>query len=321
MSPAMSEVAVAVVSWNTRELLDACLRSLEPPARSGLAEVFVVDNASSDGSAEMVRARHAWAHLIEQPENVGFGAAANRVAAVTRAPWIAVANADTELVDSALEALLAAGSSHARAGAIAPRLVLPDGSTQHSVHALPSLTQALVFNLGLGRALPRLGDRLLIEGAWNPDRSRRVDWAVAAFLLIRRAAWDAVQGFDEQHWMYAEDLDFGWRLSQAGWGTWYEASAVVRHARAAATTQAWGEERTERSLWSTYSWILRRRGMPFTRAYAAVNVVGARARAGLLALSARRDPARFAPRRERLLWWAQLHRIGLRGREELERHR
>src|SRR5581483_4324467 len=306
----MAEVAVAVVSWNTRELLDACLRSLEPHAASGLAEVCVVDNASGDGSPELVREQHGWARLIELPENIGFGAAVNRAASETNSPWIAVANADTALAPGALEALLEAGARHPRAGAIAPQLTLPDGSTQHSVHAFPTLAQALVFNSGVAEALPRVGDRLMLEGMWDAGRSRQVDWAVAAFLLVRRTAWEAIGGFDEHHWMYAEDLDLGWRLSRAGWSTWYEASARVRHARGAATSRAWGESRTAQSVWSTYAWLLRRRGVAMARAYAGLNVLGAETRAAILAPLARYDPARFAGRRDRLRWWATLHRIG-----------
>jgi GT2 family glycosyltransferase len=317
----MAEIAVAVVSWNTRELLDRCLRSLEPAAREGLADVWVIDNASTDGSAALARSAHPWATVLERAENAGFGAAVNEVAGRTEAPWIAAANADVELTAGALDSLLGAGRRHPDAGVIAPRLVLPDGSTQHSVRPFPTLPLAVLFNLGLAQAIPSLGDRLAIDGRWNPERARRVDWAIGAFLLVRRQAWDAVGGFDEQQWMYAEDLDLGWRLAKAGWGTWYEPAAAVRHASAAATSQAWGADRTEQWMWSTYAWMLRRRGLPTARAYAALNVAGALARAALLTPGARLNPSRYAGRRQGLLEWARLHRIGLTSRSALARHR
>ena len=81
----------------------------------------------------------------------------------------------------------------------------------------------------MNRLSPGLGDRLCLEGAWNPDRARAVPWAIAAFLLVRREAFDAVGGFDDAMWLHAEDLDLAWRLKQARWGTWYEPSARVRH--------------------------------------------------------------------------------------------
>ncbi len=90
---------------------------------------------------------------------------------------------------------------------------------------------------------------MCLEGAWDPQRPRRVPWAVGAFLLVRRPAWDAIGGFDPAQWLYAEDLDLGWRLARAGWATRYEPRARVRHHESAATGQAWGsDERTARWL-------------------------------------------------------------------------
>jgi N-acetylglucosaminyl-diphospho-decaprenol L-rhamnosyltransferase len=318
VSPA---VAVAVVSWNTRDLLAACLASLEPEVRAGRAEVWVVDNASSDGSAELVRSRFAWARLVASEENLGFGTAVNRVAAATDCAWIAPANADVAVEPGALETLLAAGAADPGAGALAPRLVLPDGHTQHSAYAFPTLAFTAVFNLGLHRVVPGLGDRLLLEGFWNAERARRVPWAIGALLLVRRTAWEAAGGFDEDQWMYAEDLDLGWRLARAGWATRYVPAARVRHQSSAATAQAWGDERTARWLASTYAWMLRRRGAPVTRAVAAVNIAGALARATLLAPAARIAPGRFAHARAANAGWARLHRIGLRPRRALLAHR
>jgi len=312
----MAEVVIAVVSWNTRELLDACLRSLEPEVDAGRAEVWVVDNGSSDGSAALVRERHPWAELLEG-ENVGFGAAVNRVAARTTSPWIAAANADVELTAGALQAMLRAGAEHPGAGAVAPQLVLGDGSVQHSVHPFPTAVVTLIFNLGLAQAIPSLGDKLTIEGRWDPTRARNVDWALGAFVLVRREAWNAVGGFDQGLWMYTEDLDLSWRLRRAGWRTWFEPSAIVRHEGAASTAQAWGAQRTEQWMWSTYAWILRRRGLTLLRLTAAINLFGAVARAALLSAGRRRDPGRRAA----MLEWARLHRIGFARRAILERHR
>ena len=294
------DVAVAVVSWNTRDLLRECLRSFEGVDE---AEVWVVDNASTDGSPDMVRDEFPWVRLEALDANVGFGPAVNLVAARTSAPWIAPANADIALRPGALGALLRAGARFPRAGVLAPRLELPSGATQHSVYAFPTVPFTALFNLGLHR---RLGDRLCLEGHWDPSRERDVDWAIGAFLLVRRAAWDAAGGFDDQQWMYAEDLDLGWRVARAGYTTRYVPAARVLHHASAATTQAWGDERTLRWLRSTYAWMLRRRGPLRTRATALLNVAGAYARA--------RSPY--------FRMWGGLHRrAGLAPRRELERHR
>jgi GT2 family glycosyltransferase len=310
-------VAIAVVSWNTRELLGRCLESMRPAVDAGLAEAWVVDNGSEDGSPELVRDEHGWARLLELERNVGFGAAVNLVAERTATPWLAPANADVEVPAEALKELLETGDANRRAGAIAPRLLLPDGSTQHSVYRFPTLGFTALFNLGIPALSRRLGDRLCLEGAWDPERPRRVPWAIGAFLLVRREAWDEVGGFSEEQWMYAEDLDLGWRLARAGWETLYEPAAVVRHHSAAATRQAWGEERTERWQRSTYAWMLRRRGALLTRLVALVNVVGTGARRLLLAPAALLGSRRARKRRASLRRWGRLHALGLGRREDL----
>jgi GT2 family glycosyltransferase len=317
-APAPLPVTVVVVSWNTRALLDTCLSSLAQDFDDGLAEVWVVDNQSGDGSAELVRERHPWARVLEPGANLGFGRAVNLVAEQTQSPWLAIANADVVLEPGALERLLAAGAEDSDAGAIAPRLILPDGSTQHSVHAFPTVPFTLLFNSGLAHLLPGAAERLCLEGAWDPERPRRVDWAVGAFLLVRREAWNAAGGFDPRQWLYAEDLDLGWRLARAGWGTRYEPAASVRHDESAATSAAWGEERTERWMWSTYAWMLRRRGLLRTRLVAVLNWMGALARAALLMpLPWARGPER-SWRRHQMLAWARLHRTcGLARSERL----
>lgn len=269
-------VTVAVVSWNTRDLLDACLRSLHPAVRAGLADVWVVDNASTDGSPAMVAERHPWVHLVAEGRNLGYGPAANLVAERTSSPWIVVSNSDVELEPDALERLVAAGEADARAGAVAPRLVLPDGSTQHSVWGFPTLPTALVQNLG--RYAPRaLAERLVTRGGWDPDRGRRVPWAVGAFLLVRRTAWDAIGGFDPDQWMSAEDLDFGWRLRGAGWTTRYEPRAIVHHHESSATRTVWGDDLPLHWQRCAYAWMVRRRGRARTAAVGALNLAGSAA--------------------------------------------
>jgi len=318
----MPLVSVAVVSWNTRELLRRCLESFAPEVESGRCEVWVVDNASTDGSPEMVRGEFPWVQLEASRENLGFGPAVNLVARRTSAPWVGVANADIALRPGAIDALLAAASADPESGAIAPRLLLPDGSTQHSVFTFPTIASTLVIATGAGRALPSVGERNLLIGMFDADHARRVPWAIAAFLLVRREAWDAIGGFDEHQWMYAEDLDIGWRLHKAGWQTRYEPRAEVEHESSASTDQAWGDAgKTERWQRSTYAWMLRRMGAPRTRAVAAIQIAGQLARLLWLEPAARIAPARWQRRRDAARWWIRLHRAGLESRAALESHR
>ena len=298
---------MAVVSWNTRDLLERCLRSLEPEADRGVAEVWVVDNASTDGSPDLVRERFPWVRLVASDENLGFGRAVNLVAERTAGEWLAPANADVALRPGALDRLLEAGDRDRGAGAVAPRLVLPDGSTQHSVYAFPSIRFVLLLHSGLARVWRGLGDRLALIGYWDSERARRVPWAIAAFILVRRRAWDEIGGFDERQWMYAEDLDLGWRLKRAGWATRYVPSARVEHESAASTSQAWGIELAPVWQRSTYGFMARRLGRRRTFAFAAIYTAATAVRWLAAAPSAL---ARGSDAREehRALWrWLLVH--------------
>ena len=309
MSP---PVTVAVVSWNTRDLLDECLRSLEDDAHAGHADVWVVDNGSADGSPDMVRERFDWARLEQPGRNLGFGPAVNLVAERTQSPWLVAANADVAFEPGALSALLAAGAARPRAGAVAPQLVLPDGSVQHSVHPFPTLGFTLAFNLGLHRLSASAADRLCLEGFWDHTRARAVPWAVGALLLLRREAFDAVGGFDPSMWMYAEDLDLGWRLSAAGWETFYEPAARARHAQGAAAGQHFGDDQAAAWMAATYSWLARTRGPLAARTVGAVNVTGAAVRSAAFTALARLAARRWAGPARNSRRWLQAHRAGLR---------
>jgi GT2 family glycosyltransferase len=124
---------------------------------------------------------------------------------------------------------------------------------------------------------------------------------------VRRAAWEQAGGFDPEQWLYAEDVDLGWRLGRAGWATRYVPEARVRHEESAAAAAAWGDARTERWMAASYDWMLRRRGPLRTRLVAAINVLGDGTR-GVLG----RREARAEHRR-----WARLHAVGLRRRASL----
>lgn len=311
-------VAIAVISWNTAALLDRCLVSLRVEHEAGRAEVWVVDNASTDGSAALVAERHPWARLEAASENLGFGAAVNRVAAATATPFLAAANADVALSSGALQALLDAAEAHPRAGAFAPRLITADGATQHSVHPFPTVRTGLLLSSGLAM-VGRVARALPLESHWDPGVARDVDWAHGAFLLVRRTAWDAVGGFDPAQWLYAEDLDLAWRLRSIGWRTWYEPAAVVRHSGSVSTRKAFGPELEARFMTASYAWMARRRGLPVERAVAALNFAGSALRALALRPLARIRPARYAEAARGYARWSRIHAEGLGSRARVTR--
>lgn len=314
-------MAIAVVSTNLRDLLAATLRSLQPEQEAGRVEVWVVDNASTDGSPDMVREQFPWVSLVASEENLGYGPAVNVVAEGTSAPWIAPANEDIEAREGAIERLLEAGERHPDAGIVAPRLVLPDGSTQHSVNSFPTVPFTLAYNLGLHQLSRRLGDRLCVAGQWDPERPREVPWSMATFMLVRRSAWDEVGGFDPAQWMHAEDLDLAWRMREAGWKTVYEPSAEIFHVGSAASKKAFGEDLMPRFMGASYAWMARRRNLPVARLIALLNTAGAAARMGFYAVLAAVRPQRFRAQRDSYRYWIGVHKVGLESRAELMRHR
>jgi N-acetylglucosaminyl-diphospho-decaprenol L-rhamnosyltransferase len=303
-------VTVAVVSWNTRELLLRCLRSLAGDVEAGRATVWVVDNGSMDGSARAAEELAPWVRVVEPGVNLGFGRAVNSVARRGQDEWLLAANADVALEPGALEALLAGGKDQA-VGCVAPRLLLPDGETQHSVYPLPTLPFTLAFNLGVHHVSRRFAERMCLEGFWDARYPRPVPWAIGACLLIRRTAFESIGGFDERQWMYAEDLDLGWRLHERGWVTRYEPSARVLHASGAATEQAFGDQRTLAFTTATYAVLARRGGRLRAWTTAAMNVTGAASRLAWMTPAARVSP-RWRDHRDSNRAWLASHWRGLR---------
>ena len=220
-----SSMGVAIISYNTAPLLRRCLTSVVAHARG---PALVVDNESSDGSAELVRQEFPRIALRVQ-ENRGYGAAANRAIAELQTRYVLLLNADTELTSGTLEALVTYLDNHATVGMAGPRLVTAAGIFDPSAHAFPRPLALLLQESGLKR-LFRLGHR-------NEWRARSADWILGAALVIRREAFRAVGGFDEGYFLYQEEVDLCYRLQEAGWEIHYAPVATVLHVGGASTSQ------------------------------------------------------------------------------------
>ena len=227
---------VVVVSYRCEGLLRDCLGSLDEHPASVPTQVQVVDNASGDGTAEMVRREFPDATLTVNDENLGFSAANNIGIAAGSAPYVLVLNPDTRLTAGALDGLLAVMEKEPGIGMAGPRLELDDGSFDHaSRRGFPTPLGALGHFTGLGRR----GDA---PTALSQYRAPEVDSGPGdaingAFMLIRRSALDRVGLFDERYWMYMEDLDLCYRFAEAHWVTWYEPSVTVIHVKAGTSGQ------------------------------------------------------------------------------------
>lgn len=237
-------VDVGVVTWNSAGLTSEALRRLVHSDQGVDLRVLVWDNASEDGTAEAIAAATPDVEVIRSPENLGFAKAVNHLVKRSDAPWFFALNSDAWPEPGAIGRLAAIAARHERAAAIAPKLLRPDGSLEHSTHPFPSLAMGLVDAAGLRPFLPRRwADDRCLEGVWGHDRLRQVDWAVGAALLLRRRALDAVGGFDERFFMYQEDLYWCYRARALGWEIWFEPASVVRHVGGVSGRRRFGEQR------------------------------------------------------------------------------
>ena len=236
----MTPIAVVIVNHNTCQELQACLASIELEAPS---DVVVVDNTSSDGSVEMVRAEYPWVKLYANTTNPGYGAAANQAIASCTAQYVLLLNSDTLLQIGALEALSSYLDQHPRAAIVGPRLVSPDGILQASCYPFPTPFNTFLENstcaILLGRLIRRYvpAIRRLYLRTWPHTHAKIVPWVKGAAIAIRREAFEAVGGFDESFFMYFEDTDLCYRLKSAGWNVHFAPVTTVVHAGNASTAQ------------------------------------------------------------------------------------
>jgi GT2 family glycosyltransferase len=229
-------IGVAITTWQTRDLLRECLASVraEAPAR-----VAVVDNASTDGTAEMVRREFPEVVLVANEENRGNGPAANQAVALCPVPYVLLLNSDTRLEPGTLERLARYLDEHPQAAVAGPRIASPDGSLQPSCFPFIGTFRMMVEKSAAGRLLARVPavrrNWLLTQSPHG--RPRQVPWLLGAALAFRREAFDAVGGFDPAFFMYTEEVDLCWRLHAAGWEVHFAPVATVVHVGGASTRQ------------------------------------------------------------------------------------
>ncbi len=237
----MQPIPVIIVSYNTRDLLRECLASL---ALSSLPTTpIVVDNASHDGSVAMVQAEFPQAQVIESGANLGFAKANNvgiRHALLAQPAYLLLLNPDAQLTSRALEELVAFLEQHSRVGMVAPRLRYPDGSFQVAAFRFPTLLMS-VFDLypPRGRGFGRLYHHPL-NGRYLQDGGKEafaIDHPLGAAMLVRAATLAEVGMFNEDFWLYAEEVELCWRIRQAGWAIWQEPQATVIHHGGASSSQ------------------------------------------------------------------------------------
>ncbi len=239
------DLSICIVSYNCRDLLAACLDSIEAHRGDMAVEIIVTDNASSDGTVEMLRQRSPAVTVIANEENAGFAAGTNQAMSLATGETLVMLNPDTQIATGALESLVGFLRERPEVAAAGPSVVDPDGSLQTTAHSFPTLLRTVVTQVGLHRILPRYG--LLHNGSASCAATtgpRQVDWLSGVCMAIRRAAWERVGPLDEGFFMYSEDVDWCYRASLEGYECWYLPEARIMHHEGA----SWGDAPRERIL-------------------------------------------------------------------------
>jgi len=222
------DLSAIIVNWNTRGLLSQCLRPVYETVGDLDFEVLVVDNASTDGSVEMVRREFPQVRLIENAENVGFARANNQAIHVSRGRYVLLLNSDTQVLPDSLSRTVQFMDGHPGVGIAGGRLLNSDGTFQASYTPFPTLWREFLILSGLGRLLiretfPSYGPRI------EKGAHRIEGYMEGAYLIARQEAVEQAGGLDERIFMYAEDVDWCYRFHRAGWEVWYLPQATIIH--------------------------------------------------------------------------------------------
>ena len=224
----MADVSVVVVTWNALPFIEQCLESVRG------REVVVVDHGSTDGTVEFVRERFPDVRVIEQ-ENKGMGGGNNAGMRAADGRYFFLLNSDAwvvndPLVGDGLDRLIEFADEHPEAAVVGPKLLNTDGTLQRSVRGEPTLWRLATEYLFIRKLAPR-SKRLnpLYRGDFDHDRVAEVDWLFGPALLVRREAADAVGLFDEDFFMFSEEVDWMTRFRRAGWTVVFFPGAEVVH--------------------------------------------------------------------------------------------
>lgn len=252
------DISVVIVGWNAKHYLELCLESLEsaPPHRS--METLVVDNASTDGSVEMIEARFPWVRLIKSSENLGFAKGNNLAIRQCQGRYIALVNPDVIVFPGCLDALADFLDQNPKVGNVGPRVFNPDMSQQSTCRRFPTLWNNFCSATGLAT---RFKNWRLFAGEhmfyFPHDRTMAVDVLVGCFSMIRREAFEAVGLLDEGLFMYGDDVDWCRRCWKAGWEVVFFPGAQAIHDRGKITAPypvrfAVAQQRSVLHYWSKH---------------------------------------------------------------------
>ncbi|WP_342576314.1 glycosyltransferase family 2 protein [Paenibacillus sp. FSL M8-0142] len=225
------DVSILIVNYNTRQLTLDCLRSVYASETEFTYEVIVIDNDSKDDSVQAIRQEFPLVRLIENTENTGFAKANNQGMAAAQGRYVLLLNSDTVIQRDTLQTMVAFMDRNPITGASGCKIILPDGSLDKACkRGFPTPSASFYYAFGLSKLFPnepRFNQYQL--GYLDPDQEYPVDCLVGAFMLVRRETIEQVGGLDETFFMYGEDIDWCYRIKQAGWGIHYYPRTTIVH--------------------------------------------------------------------------------------------
>lgn len=224
------DVSIIIVNWNTRDILRDCLCSIYDQTHDVPFEVILIDNASTDGSASMVKSEFAQVMLIENQENRGFAAANNQGIAVAQGRYVLLLNPDTVILEGAIQKTVAFADKQLKAAVIGIRNDGSDGMLVKNCFQFASVQNLVISLLGLHQVFPRsrfFGRERL--SWWDYQSIRKVDVVAGCFMLVRQEAIAKVGAMDEAFFMYGEEMDWCWRFRESGWDVLYYPDARIVH--------------------------------------------------------------------------------------------
>lgn len=264
------DVSIVVVSWNTCEILRDCLKSVYEQTSGFEFEMIVIDNASSDGSVEMLKQEFPQVVLIENKKNHGFAAANNQGMAIAKGRYVLLLNSDTVVLDNAIPKTVDFADSHLQAAVTGCRVLNSDRTMQLSCFMFPSILNMTLWITYLFKLFPRsrfFGRERMTW--WDRTDEREVDVVAGCFMLIRREAIEQVGIMDEQFFIYFEETDWCYRFKKAGWKVMFTPGGKIIHLGGASSKQVrvpmlkqWQRSlllfyRKHRNIWAFLSaWVL-----------------------------------------------------------------
>ena len=253
------KLSIVIPTYNAREWIEQCIDSIRLHHPACDYEIVVVDDKSSDDTVTIVREKYADVRLFANEKNVGFGRTVNVGLNASKGEYILVLNNDTWMHAGALDALIGYLDTHAEAGIVGPKVLSGDGSLQQQCRRrIPSPMAALLYFTGVARMFPKnpkIAGYLMT--AADETQTTEVDAVSGACLMVRRSVVDTIHGFDEEYYLYGEDMDFCWRTKLAGWKVIYHPEAKLTHFGGQGGT---GKKRLYATIeWHRAMWIFYRK--------------------------------------------------------------